>query len=147
MSYTCSDYKEKYPVDIKIGLSKVCELRPQHCIAVGCRGTHSVCVCAIHQNVKLIISAIQCKNGEQRTYHDLLAKLVCSVDSKLCMIHRCENCPDSENLISYLENILGWKMKMMTQLRMGLSATSNGSRQIGPHSMIIASPSKNLWKQ
>lgn len=51
------NYKRKYPND-KISLSKFCSLRPQHCITVGCRGTHSVCVCKIHQNVKLMLNAL-----------------------------------------------------------------------------------------
>ena len=33
----------------------VLELRPKHCILAGTSGTHSVCVCTIHQNVKLIV--------------------------------------------------------------------------------------------
>ncbi|MES9880157.1 MAG: hypothetical protein ABW185_04670 [Sedimenticola sp.] len=97
-------YKAKYPHD-KIGLSKFCTLRPQHCITVGCRGTHSVCVCTIHQNVKLMISALPSETAV--TYHDLMAKLVCSVDSNLCMIHRCPECPGADELRSHLETLCG----------------------------------------
>ena len=44
------EFKESYP-DRKIGFSKFAELRPKHCVLAGASGTHSVCVCTIHQNV------------------------------------------------------------------------------------------------
>ena len=47
-------YKEKYPHH-KIGLSKFCQLRPKWCITVSSSGSHSVCVCQIHQNTKLMV--------------------------------------------------------------------------------------------
>ena len=99
------NYKAKYPED-KIGRSKFCALRPPQCITVGCRGSHSVCVCTIHQNVKLMLSVLP--TNEQSTiltYYDLMGKLVCSLDSKLCMIHRCRECPGAEGLTSYLETL------------------------------------------
>ena len=43
-------FKRQFP-DYKIGFSKFAELRPKHCILAGASGTHSVCVCTIHQNV------------------------------------------------------------------------------------------------
>ena len=42
--------------NIKIGLSKFCSLRPPHCIVAGSGGTHTVCVCPIHENMKLMAS-------------------------------------------------------------------------------------------
>ena len=49
-------YKEKFSQH-KIGLSKFCELRPKWCIPISSSGTHSVCVCTVHQNTKLIADA------------------------------------------------------------------------------------------
>ena len=97
-------YKAKHPKD-KIGLSTFCALCPSHCITVGCRGTHSVCVCTIHQNVKLMLSALPTDNNITVTYHDLMEKMVCSVESKMCMIHRCPACPGTDGLLSYLESL------------------------------------------
>jgi len=54
------------------GLSKFCQLRPKECFIVGARGTHSVCVCTLHQNVKLKLSALPTES--QVTYHDLMEK-------------------------------------------------------------------------
>ena len=45
-----SEFKERFP-DRKIGFSKFAELRPKHCVLVGASGTHSVCVCTVHQDV------------------------------------------------------------------------------------------------
>ena len=47
-------FKDKFPGH-KLGFSKFAALRPKHCILAGASGTHTVCVCAIHQNVKLIM--------------------------------------------------------------------------------------------
>jgi hypothetical protein len=98
-------YKETHPLD-KIGLSKFCALRPLECITVGCRGTHSVCVCTIHQNVKLMVHALPVLADPKVSYKDLMQKLVCSTSDRLCMLHRCPNCPGSEALLEHLEGIL-----------------------------------------
>lgn len=44
--------------EIKCSFSKFAYLRPKQCILAGARGTHSVCVCAIHENVKLLIDGV-----------------------------------------------------------------------------------------
>ena len=87
---------------MKIGISKFCDLRPKYCITVGSKGTHSVCVCKTHQNVKLIVATFPFV--EKLTYHDLMEQLVCSVSSKKCMLHRCEDCPGRSALVSFLVN-------------------------------------------
>lgn len=40
----------------KVGFSKFCSMRPQNCILAGKSGTHAVCVCTSHQNVKLMLN-------------------------------------------------------------------------------------------
>lgn len=49
-------YKNKYPQH-RIGLSKFSQLRPKWCVTVSSSGAHSVCVCTIHQNTKLMVDA------------------------------------------------------------------------------------------
>ena len=39
-----------------LGFSTFAKIRPKCCLLAGSSGTHSVCVCSIHQNVKLVIS-------------------------------------------------------------------------------------------
>src|SRR5258705_1849904 len=81
-------YKEKFPED-KVGFSKFCVLRPKWCITADSPGTHSVCVCTYHQNVKLMLQGV----SKSMDYHDLIKKIVCSTDSVESMLERCPNCP------------------------------------------------------
>lgn len=47
--------KEEQP-DIQVGFSTFASLRPKECVLAGASGTHSVCVCPIHENFKLMLS-------------------------------------------------------------------------------------------
>ena len=94
-------FKETYR-DFKIGFSKFCTLRPKWCVNVGASGTHSVCVCTHHQNAILLVNAIKWKV----THKTLMEKLVCDVTKNECMVHRCENCPGTEALKSFLDEEL-----------------------------------------
>ena len=40
------------------------------------------------------------------TYHNLLEELVCSTESELCMIHRCQNCLGTSALQRHIESKL-----------------------------------------
>ena len=80
-----SAYVSHYPKN-KIGFSKSASLRPKWCILTGPKGTHSVCVCTVHQNLKLMLSAI----GLDSKYHDLIEMIACNHDAKVCMVHLCE---------------------------------------------------------
>lgn len=85
----------------KVGFSKFCELRPKWCVTVGAAGTHSVCVCTIHQNVKLMLASSPiCEN-----YKELLKITVCDIESKDCMLHHCEACPGEKALKDYLDKV------------------------------------------
>lgn len=42
----------------KVSFSKFAQLRPKECVLAGASGTHSVCVCTIHQNCELMLEAI-----------------------------------------------------------------------------------------
>ena len=61
-----------------------------------------MCVCSIHQNSILLVDAL----NVQDTFKTLMSKLVCSLENKECMIHRCEICPGGKNLREYLHTIL-----------------------------------------
>lgn len=94
-------FKEKH-TNVKIGFSKFCELRPKWCVLAGSTGTHSVCVCSIHQNAHLLVNAI----GWEFTYKDFMNKLVCDSAKKECMMHRCELCPGKDGLRAFLDEQL-----------------------------------------
>ena len=78
----------------KIGFSKFCELRPPWCVTVDSSGMHSVCVCQTHQNLKLLVSVLP----QRMDYNEIFLCLACSINSRNCMLHRCEECPGRENL-------------------------------------------------
>lgn len=83
--------------EAKIKLTSFYSLKPKWCIQPGKSGTHTVCVCAIHQNVVLLCDAVNLN------YKDLMSHLVCDVENKICMIHRCSDCPGINRLTNKLE--------------------------------------------
>ena len=89
-------FKEKYPVS-KIGLTKFFEPRPKSCISLGSSGTHNVCICSLHQNTVLVANACHLN------YKDIMATIVCSLDRKMCMIHRYFECPGKAKLVKFLQ--------------------------------------------
>ena len=92
-------YKSTFPDD-KIGFSKFAELRPKWFRTVGQSGSYNICVCGYHQNVKLMLSAV---NPTLR-YQVLLEMCVCDVTRKDCMLNKCEDCPAFENVVDFLRN-------------------------------------------
>ena len=93
-----SAFKERHP-DAKVGFSKFCSLRPKWCVSVGSSGTHSVCLCTSHQNAQLLVHTA----NVGKDYRDLMSMVVCDLNNKMCMIHRCENCPGDEVLREFLD--------------------------------------------
>ena len=51
-------FKEKHP-NVNTGFSKFCALKPKWCVLAGSKMTHSVCVCSNHQNVTLLVDAVE----------------------------------------------------------------------------------------
>ena len=94
-------FKEKYP-NVKLGFSKFCTFRPKWCVLAGSSGTHSVCVCSIHQNAILLVDAI----NWDITYKDLISKIVCDSTRNECMMHHCESCLGRAGLKQFLDEQL-----------------------------------------
>lgn len=94
-----SSFKWQHP-DIKIGFSKFCTLRPKWCVLAGSSGTHSVCVCTYHQNVKLLIEAA----GIDEDYKILCKRMLCEDASRECYLRHCNKCPPQENLSNFLKS-------------------------------------------
>ncbi|KAK4872006.1 hypothetical protein RN001_016130 [Aquatica leii] len=92
-------FKQTY-CNLKIGRSMFCALRPKWCVLPGSSGTHSVCVCKYHQNVKLVIEGAKLNVS----YRDLMEYLVCDVENDSCMLDKCSECPGSEGLLEALTN-------------------------------------------
>lgn len=104
-------FKEKNP-EMLTGLSKFAELRPKWCVLAGSRGTHSVCVCVIHENFKLMFEAVDFKNLTKdlpdpvEDYSDCLKFITCENATPLCYFNECENCPKIEHFSDYVMKIL-----------------------------------------
>lgn len=47
-------FKMQYP-ELKIGFTKFTTLKPRNCVLACSNGTHNVCVCPFHQNIKLML--------------------------------------------------------------------------------------------
>ena len=93
-------FKEKDP-EITISFSKFASLRPKWCVPVGPKGTHSICVCTMHQNLKLMLGAVNFENN----YHEFIDMIVCDSESNKCMVHRCEKCPGINNVKATLKRV------------------------------------------
>jgi hypothetical protein len=89
---THSKFLKTHP-EHKIGLSVFCSLRPKDIILVNSKGVHNVCVCAIHGNVELMLSALG-KGREER--QKLSQFLVCDLLSFECMTGICVKCRKDE---------------------------------------------------
>ena len=94
-------FKEKL-LNVNIGFSKFCTLRPKWCVLAGSKMTHSVCVCSAHQNFVLLVDAMDW----DLTYKDLITKIVSNPESNKCMMHRCESCLGTAILNEFLDQEL-----------------------------------------
>ncbi|KAK2721504.1 hypothetical protein QYM36_003703 [Artemia franciscana] len=157
--YSC--FKWECP-DLKIGFSKFCSIRPKWCVLAGSAGTHTVCVCSIHQNVKLLLDAVKI----EESYKDLIKMLVCNVENSECMLRHCDNCPSDDALIEYLTAKLSedydleeeiiisqWvntdrteMVKQSISVEGFISLLSKSVENLFPHSYITKSQSKTFQK-
>lgn len=102
------EFKKIYPND-KVGFSKFAQLRPKYCVQPGSNGTHTVCVCTIHQNVKLMIHAIKLNiisSGQLSTYKDCIALSLCENPDYACYLLNCPKCPGTNALKNELQKLL-----------------------------------------
>ncbi|XP_044597473.1 uncharacterized protein LOC123274038 [Cotesia glomerata] len=104
-------FKSRYP-EIKIGFSSFASLRPKYCILAGGCGTHTVCVCSIHQNIKLMILGGNFSRLTEGTdlslesYNDCLSSIVCQEPSAKCFLNNCSQCPGVEKVKGHLLNLM-----------------------------------------
>ena len=104
-------FKDKHP-EQKIGFSKFAELRPRHCVLAGASGTHSVCVCTTHQNMKLMMQSIKLgelttSNGRSlQTYQHCISQAICNPPLPSCYFGTCKYCPGFASLEEVLRSVL-----------------------------------------
>ena len=95
----------------KISLSKFKKLRPRQCIMADKKGTHNVCVCKIHENVRLKVQGLKqelknCTTDFPYSYHDLLNQIVCKNAKPECYLRTCQKCPGVSVVRNNLHSIL-----------------------------------------
>ena len=106
-----ASFKEQFPND-KIGFSKFAELRPKECVLPGSAGTHSVCVCTTHQNMKLMFIGsnieVLTKDTEMElsSPQDCLIYMQCNPPSKFCYLGLCEECCGEDRLKTHCKSYL-----------------------------------------
>lgn len=90
----------------KIGFSTFAALRPKECLlALNNCGTHTVCVCQYHQNVKLIFEPMK-KIFEMENFRDLFALMLCNEPTDNCRLKECDQCPGIEEMEQYLAGVI-----------------------------------------
>lgn len=103
---------KKEHADSKVCFSVFARLRPKNTILPGQSGTHCVCVCTIHQNVKMMLDAINIReltashDKKLNNYKDCLSYIVCPNPTDDCFLHGCEHCPGIDNFGDHLRNLL-----------------------------------------
>ena len=104
----CNLREECHP-DKKIGFTKFSQLRPKECVLAGASGTHSVCVCTVHQNVKLMMAGSglgKLSGGQLKHYRHCFALMQCIVPNLDCYVGSCSECPGPDPLRSLLETLM-----------------------------------------
>ena len=94
-------FKEKQ-TNANIRFSRFCALGPKWCVLAGLKMTDSVWVCGAHQNVVLLVDAMDWN----LTYEDLIKKIFCNTENNKCIIHRSESCPGAATLKEFLDQEL-----------------------------------------
>lgn len=94
------EFKKRHN-DIKIGFTKFTMLKPKHFVQLGSSGTHSVCVCTIHQNVKIMMANVnfaEISDGLFKTYKDCILFVLCEAPQPDCFMMKCSSCPGIDKL-------------------------------------------------
>ena len=78
--------------------------------------THSVCFCSTHQNVVLLVIAMDW----DLAYKDLVKKIVYSPESNKCIMHWCESCTGTASLKEFLDQELN---KRENDVKIAVSGT------------------------
>lgn len=97
---------------VKVSFSKFAMLRPKNCVLAGASGTHSVCVCQLHQNPKLMLEAFNVNSLQNRDnevvfsdYKSMHKLMICEAPTEQCYLRICSKCPGSDGLRGILTEL------------------------------------------
>jgi hypothetical protein len=105
-----SHFKNSHPA-VKVGFSKLASLHPRNCIMACAICTHSMCVCTIHQNVKLMLEACKISNLTRSSEDHLsmhqhcFSTMNCSSPQTNCFFHDHSECPGCTDVENTLEDV------------------------------------------
>ena len=91
----------------KVSYSKFYHLKPQE-IFVSSKMPHNICVCEIHENMRLRLEALQKSVADFHSIfvgHKMHKNFVCDEESETCFSNECENCCDSKKLKEISSNL------------------------------------------
>ena len=117
-----AQFKKENP-DSKIGFSTFALLRPKWCIPVGAAGTHNVCVCTYHQNVKPMLVA----RNLSHNYRQIMEMCIYDVGNYDCMMWHCDDCLDPSVLKSFLRSELLQQLIQMSQFSSATGSALTGA--------------------
>jgi len=112
LSEIYASFKSENP-GMQVGFSTFAVLRPKWCIPVGSAGSHNVCVCTYHQNVKLMLSVV----NPSLDYKNILKLCVCDMSNQNCMLHHCDDCPDESIVRKFIKEQLMLKFTSDCSIR------------------------------
>lgn len=97
-------YTEKNGLCFKVGLSKFAEMRPRYVLPMSDMPTN-VCVCSIHENVRLSIPTRKISSGLPSSGHELIEQVCCDRTTPLCMgTVSGEQCPQCKHVAAYYQS-------------------------------------------
>ena len=99
------------------------------------KGLHSVCVCTVHQNVKLMwigakLNQLTLEDIPLKSYKHGLAQMTCNPPLLACHMGDCANCPQRSTFNEQLKVLMGqWNDRWSAVQTVGV----NRSVDIGNH--------------
>lgn len=90
-------------LEIMIGLSKFCELRPVNILLVSFK-SQEVCCCPYCENIKFIFNSLKWSTMIIKSLNDLVEYLTCNSKSSICMQGSCKECCIVANVLNKMMN-------------------------------------------
>lgn len=113
-----NDFKPSCTDEEQISLSSFMRLRPKECVFATDSAAHNVCVCSIHKNTELMITALKKTTAFNQTSEEdngellqfLYHKMLCEPPSEACILRECARCNIKNNNIKKTkpEEMVDW---------------------------------------
>ncbi|KAJ8684704.1 hypothetical protein QAD02_020497 [Eretmocerus hayati] len=118
-------FKDKHSMT-KVGFSKFAQIRPSQCVLAGSSGTHSVCVCVHHQNVKLLLDGLgisKFTSGKLNNYRNRISIMVCENPTDDCFMNKRKECLSIDSLKKLLLQCFMKRVLTRFKINVGIPPT------------------------